>query len=151
MSKPAINPVSDVDFSKWMDPSKIMGEFKMPGFDMTALMEMQRKNIETITTINQTIFGNLQSFVQRQAELMRQGFEETSNLMNAMMSSPTTQDKVIRQAEASKNVVEKCMANARDASETLDKCNSHTMETISNRMNEGMGELRSLIKTDIAA
>jgi phasin family protein len=128
-----------------------MGEFKMPGFDMTALMEMQRKNIETITTINQTIFGNLQSFVQRQAELMRQGFEETSNLMNAMMSSPTTQDKVIRQAEASKNVVEKCMANARDASETLDKCNSHTMETISNRMNEGMGELRSLIKTDIAA
>ena len=57
----------------------------------------------------------------------------------------------MRQAEASKVVVEKCMANVRDAAETLAKCNSQTMETVSHRMSDGLEELRGLIKTDLAA
>ena len=151
MSKPATNPFSEADFSKFMDASKIMGEFKMPGFDMTALMEMQRKNVEMITTINQAIVENLQAFAHRHAEFMQQGFEEATNLMNAVMSASSPQEKVIRQAEASKDVVDKCIANARDATETLAKCNSQTMETISNRMTDGVKDLQGLMKASVAA
>lgn len=151
MSKPAPSSAFKVDFPKLVDASKMMDTFKIPSFDMNALMEMQRKNIEMITVINQAVVENLQSFAGRQAEMIRQGFEETTNLMNIMMSAPTTQEKVMHQAEASKIVTEKCMANARDAAETLAKCNNHAMETVNNRMSEGLGELRSLIKTDVAA
>jgi phasin family protein len=151
MSKPAPRSAFKVDFSKPMDTSEMMDAFKMPNFDMNTLMEMQRKNIEALTVVNQAIFQNLQSFAGRQVEMMRQGFEETTDLINVMMSAPTTQEKVMHHAEASKIVTEKCMAHARDAAETLAKCNSHAMETVSNRMNEGLGELRSLIKTNVAA
>jgi phasin family protein len=151
MFKPATNSIFEADFSKMMNPSKIMGEFKMPGFDMNALMEMQRKNVEMITTINQAIAENLQAFAHRHAEFMQQGFEEATNLMNAVMSASSPQEKVIRQAEASKDVVEKCIANARDATETLAKCNSQTIETISNRMTDGVKELQGLMKTSVAA
>ena len=133
MSKPATSPIFEADFSKLMNPSKIMGEFKMPGFDMNALMNMQRKNIEAITAINQAAFEGMQSFAQRQTELIRQGIEETTNLLNTFMSAQTPQEKVVCQVEASKVVVEKCMANARDAAETLAKCSSQAMETVSNR------------------
>ncbi len=122
MFKPATNSIFEADFSKMMNPSKIMGEFKMPGFDMNALMEMQRKNVEMITTINQAIAENLQAFAHRHAEFMQQGFEEATNLMNA-----------------------------RDATETLAKCNSQTIETISNRMTDGVKELQGLMKTSVAA
>jgi phasin family protein len=151
MFKPATNSIFEADFSKMMNPSKIMGEFKMPGFEMNALMEMQRKNVEMITTINQAIAENLQAFAHRHAEFMQQGFEEATNLMNAVMSASSPQEKVIRQAEASKDVVEKCIANARDATETLAKCNSQTIETISNRMTDGVKELQGLMKTSVAA
>jgi len=151
MSKPATNPVFKGDFSKLVDTSKMMDAFKMPNFDMTALMEMQRKNIEAMTVVNQAVFESLQSFAGRQAEMVRQSFEDTTNLMNVMMSAPTTQEKVMHHAEASKIVTEKCMAHARDAAETLAKCNNHAMETVSNRMNESLGELHSLIKTGAAA
>lgn len=150
MSEPEANPAFNADFSKVMDTSKMMNAFKMPNFDMNALMEMQRKNIEALTVVNQAAFENLRSFAGRQAELMRQGIEETAGFMTASMSAPTAQEKVMHHAEASKILAEKCMAHARDAAETLTKCNSHVMETVNNRMSEGLGELRNLIKTDTA-
>jgi phasin family protein len=151
MSKPTTNPIFEVDFSKLMNPSKIMGEFKIPGFDMNVLMDIQRKNIEMITTINQTVVENLQSFAQRQTELMQRVLEDSSSMMNAMMSATTPQEKVVYQAEASKKVAEQCMTNVRDNAEAFAKCNSQAMETVSNRMSDNLVELRGMTKTNVAA
>jgi phasin family protein len=151
MSKPATSPIFEADFSKLMNPSKIMGEFKVPGFDMNVLMDVQRKNIEMIATINQAVVENLQSFAQRQVELMQHVFEETSSMMNTMISATTPQEKVVCQAEATKKFAEQCMTNVRDTAEAIVKCNSQTMETVSNRMSDNLVELRGLAKTNLAA
>ena len=79
MPKPATNPVIEANFPKLVDASKIMAEFKMPGFDMNALMDMQRKNIEAITAINQATFEGMQSFAHRQTELMRKASRKSPN------------------------------------------------------------------------
>lgn len=151
MSKPAANPFFEADFSKLMDATKLFGEFKLPGFNFEALATAQRKNIEAITAVNQAAFESLQAIARRQAELVRQGLEESTSLLNAVMSSPTPEDKVIRQAEASKAAVDKYIANARDIGETISKYNNQAMETVSNRLNEGLEELRDIIKTTRAA
>jgi len=151
MSNPATNPIFEADFSKLMNPSKIMGEFKMPGFDVNALMDMQRKNVEMITSVNQAAVENWQSFVQRQVELMQRVFEETSSMVNSMMSAATPQEKAVCQAETSKKLTEQCMANVRDTAENFAKCNSQAMETVSNRMSDNLVELRGLTKTNLAA
>lgn len=140
------------DFPKLVDISKVMTEFKMPNFDMNALMEIQRKNIEAITAINQAAFDNFQSFASRQATLIRQSLEGVTNLVNELMSSATPQEKIMHQAEASKNAVEQCFTNVHDAAETLSKCNTQVMDAVSGRMTEGLEELKGLIKkNDLAA
>jgi phasin family protein len=151
MSRPATSPVFDPDFSKLMNPSKIMGEFKMPDFDMNVLMDTQRKNIETITTINQAVIENLQSFAKRQAELIQGVLEDSSNMINAIMSATTPQEKVMCQAEASKKMVEQCMANVRDNAEAFAKCNGQTMATVSNRMSNNLVQLHVMTKPKVAA
>jgi phasin family protein len=151
MSKPAISPIFEADFSKLMNPSKIMEEFKVPGFDMNVLMDVQRKNIDMIAAINQSVVENLQSFAQRQVELMQHVFKETSGMMHTMMSAATPQEKVVYQAEASQKVTEQCMTNARDNAEAFAKCNSQTMETVSNRMSDNLVELRGITKPKAAA
>ncbi len=147
MSKPTTNPFFEADFSKMMDMSKMMGEFKMPQFNFEALMNAQRKNIEAMTAVNQAAFESIQAIARRQAELVRQGIEETTQTMNAVMSSSSPEEKVIRQAEASKAAVDKCIANAREIADTVAKCNTQAMETVSARMSEGLEELRDIIKT----
>ena len=151
MLKAATNPFFEVNFPKLMDVSKVMTEFKAPNVNMQALMDMQRKNMEALATINQATIANLQSFVQRQAEMMRQGFEETTHLMTTIMAAQTPQEKVICQAEASKKMAEECMTNIRDLTDSFSKCSSQAMETISNRMTDSVKELQGLMKTGVAA
>lgn len=165
MSKPFSNPFFETDMSKMFDMSK----FEMPKFDMSNMSKMmpqdcrmpqidpesilkaQRKNIEAYTSLSQAMFESYQSLWRRQAEMMRQTVEETSHMMNSIMSLPTPEDKVMRQAEISKSAMEKCLANVRDITDTMTKCNSQAIEAVSNRMNESLDELRGIIKSSRAA
>jgi phasin family protein len=146
MAQPTLNPFFQPDFSKMMDTSRMMGEFKMPSFNFEALMNMQRKNIEAMTALNQAAFENIQSLARRQADLMRQTMEESASVMSTVFSSPSPEEKVMRQTEASKAAVEKCIANARDIAETVTKCNTQAMETVGNRLSESLEELRDIMK-----
>jgi len=151
MSKPASSPFFEADFSKLMDMSKMMGEFKMPLCDVETMMSAYRRNMETAAAVNQAAFETFQTVMRRQADLMRLGFEEATGVMNAVMSSPTPEEKVIRHAEASKAAMDKCIAGARDIAETVSQCHSRTLETVSNRMSEGLEELRGMMKNGKAA
>jgi len=145
MSKPVSNPFFEMDFSKFADFSKMAGDFKAP-FNMEPLFAAQRRNIEAITAVNQAAFESIQALARRQADLLRQNMEEASSLISAVMNCPTPQEKVIRQAEASKVAVEKCIATARDITETLSKCNSQAMETVTARLSQSIEELRGMMK-----
>jgi hypothetical protein len=159
MSKPSANPFFEADFSKMMDMtkmmdmskmmdvSKMMGDMKMQAPNMEAIMSVQRRNIEAFSALGQAAFESMQALGRRQAEMVRETMQETANMMNSVMSSPSAEDKVIRQAEVSKAVVDKCIASARDISETLSKSNTQAMETVSNRLSESIEELRGIIKT----
>jgi phasin family protein len=147
MSKPAANSFFETDFSKFADMSKMMGEFKMPNMNVEAMMACQRKNMETFAAVNQATFETVQSLMRRQAEWFRQGIEEASALVNAVMTADTPEEKMIKQAEGSKACVEKCLANAREVAETVARSNAQAMETVSNRLSEGLDEFRDIVRS----
>ncbi len=68
MTKPN-NPFGDFDFTKMMDPSKMMGDFKMSGVDMEKVVSSQRKNLEALTAANQLAIEGMQAIAKRQAEI----------------------------------------------------------------------------------
>jgi phasin family protein len=145
MSKQAANPFFEVDFSKFADFSKLAGDFKAP-VNMEPFFAACRRNIEACTAVNQAALECFQSLARRQADWMRQGVEEATTTMSALMSCPP-EEKVIKQAEASKAAVEKCLANCRDISETISRCNTQAMETVMSRMSESVEELRGMMKS----
>ena len=151
MSKPFANPFFEADMSKLFDFSKMGSDMRMPQIDMEAMMAQQRKNMEAFTALNQAFFESFQALWRRQADMSRQMMEEAGQTMQAIVACPSPEEKVIKQAEASKAALEKCMANVRDIAETLSKCNTQALDTVNTRMNESLDELRGLIKHDRAA
>jgi phasin family protein len=145
MSKPAPGSIFEIDFFKAMDPSKIMSDFKMPGFNLAPLFTVQRKNVEAMTALNQAAFDNFQAMMTRQAEMVRQSFDDASRIASSMMAAQNPQDKVMMQAEASKAAMEKCMANAREVTEAMSRYNTQAIETVSSRMRESLEELRGVV------
>ena len=156
MSQPFTNPffqadMSKLDMSKLFDMSKISSDLRIPQLDMEAVTSLQRKNIEAYTAMGQAAFESFQSLWRRQADIMRQMMEETAQTIQSMNACATPEEKVIKQAEASKSAIDKCLANVRDVAETVAKCNTQALDTVSTRMNEGLDELRDIIKTNRAA
>lgn len=151
MSEQNTNPFMDMGFWKWMDPSKAAADYKMPGFNFDAAMAAQRRNVEAFSALNQAAFESIQGLARRQAEALRQGFEEANSFASSWMSCPTAEEKAVRQAEASKAAFEKCVTNLRDVAETVAKCNNQALETVSTRMSETVQEIRDMVKNGKAA
>lgn len=146
MSKNPLNPFMDTDFSKLFDMPKLMGDFKVPNVDVDALMVAHRKNLEALSSANQAAFEGLQALARRQAELIRQGFEDTASLVNSVVSQQTPEDKIAKQAEVTKVTLERNVANLKELTELAARANYQAIEFISNRISEGLEELRSLVK-----
>lgn len=154
MSKPATNPFTDNEFTKYFDVSKVLEmprafqDFKAPnGFSMEAMMDAQRKNIQALTAAMQTIAEGWQGVVRRQSETVREAIKENSSLMSDMMSSGTPEDKVARQIELARSSFERSMANGKEIAEMVTQLHYDAMEVISGRMGECADEVRSMVRT----
>jgi len=152
MSKQFTSPFIGTDMTKMFDMSKFTTDFRIPQIDAEAIFSLQRKNMEAFAAMNQTVYESVQALCNRQAEAFRQMIEETTQTIQTIVSIPTPEGKAIKQAEVSKAALDKYIASLRDASETIAKCNNQALETVGTRLNEGMSELRSIVKiTDRAA
>ena len=132
------NPFFDID------PSKVLADLKIPGVDVESLVSAQRRNIEALTQANHLAVEGVQAVARRQAEILRNGFEEASSLMRDMIAS-SPQDRVAKQTEAAKRAIEKSISNAREIAEMVAKVNSEAFDVINKRMTESLDEVRNLV------
>jgi phasin family protein len=135
-----------MDMPKMFDMSKMMGDYKTPLFDMEVISALHRKNMDAYAAMSQASYESMQALWRRQADSFRQVIEEMTDTWQAVMACPTPEAKAIKQAEVSKVAMDKYIANLRDASETLAKCNSQAMETVGARLNDSLTEMYGMVK-----
>ena len=59
-----------------MDINQLMEQFKIPGVDVSAIMESRRKDIEALVAANRQAYEGMQKLGQRQAEMLRDAMAE---------------------------------------------------------------------------
>jgi len=141
MSKPN-NPFGDFDFTKMMDPSKLMGDFKVSGVDMEKVVASQRRNLEALAAANQLAIEGMQAIARRQAEIFRQVMEESSVAMRSVMGAGSPEDKAARQTELTKEAFKRAIANMRELAEMVAKSQGEAFEVINKRVTDSLDELR---------
>ncbi|HRY15210.1 MAG: phasin family protein [Candidatus Competibacteraceae bacterium] len=150
MSTPnPFNPFANVDFSKFdmskFDVTKMLGDMKIPGFDMQAIMDAQRKNIEALTAANQAAVQGMQAVAQRQAEILSQAMNEVSAIAQQLSSVGNPQEMSTKQAELARKAFEQALANMRELAEMVNKSNTDAFAIINKRVTESLQELKSLV------
>ena len=143
------NPFAAMDFSKFdlskFDMTKMLGDVKIPGFDMQAIMDAQRKNIEALTAANQTAVQGMQAVAQRQAEILSQAMNEVSSMAQQLSSAGNPQEMTAKQAELVRKAFEQALANARELAEMVSKSNPEAFAIINKRVTESLQELKTLV------
>ncbi len=129
-----------------MDVTKLMGEFKLPGVDLTKMADAQRKNVEALTSANQLAAEGFQAVARRQAEIMRQTLELAAHSMRDLMDQSAPEDRMAKQTELVKSAFESALANMRELAEMVAKANTEAADVINRRVAESLDELKDMIR-----
>ena len=139
------NPFGDFDFSKMMDASKLMGDFKVPGVDVNAVIASQRRNLEALGEANKLAVEGLQAVAKRQTEIFRQMMEEAQQAMRDMMAAGSPEDKASRQTEMMKEAFKRAIGNMRELAEMVSKSQTEAFDVINKRVTDSLDEVKTLI------
>ena len=134
------NPYGNFDFTK------LMADFKVPAFDMDKVMAAQKKNIETLASANKLATEAVQSLFERQTAIVRENVEELSAAVQELLAVGEPKDKVARQAELTRESIERAVTNLKELNESVAKTNGAVFEILNKRFVEGLDEVKGLVK-----
>jgi len=126
-----------------MDLTKVMSGFKVPGLNVEALVNTQRKNFEAMAAANQLAIEGFQAVARRQGDIVREAIEAMTKAGQEMANASQTPDaRVAKQAELAKVGYEKTLSNLRELSEMMVKSNSEAFGVINKRVTEALDEVK---------
>jgi phasin family protein len=132
------------------DVTKMMADFRFRPFDVEALMAVQRRNIEALSQANQLAVEGVQAVARRQIEIARQTLEEVSALMRDFVQPVSTDDRIAKNTEYAKHMLEKSISHGREITQLAAKAGSEAADILHKRACEGLDELREFAKHQIA-
>ena len=136
---PAAAPIPS--FNSFAKLFPVPGFTKLPGFDVTTVLDIQRRNVEALTAANQTIAQGLQTVVRRQGEIARQSAKQFQDLLSVKPTS--VEETLVKQIDVAKTSYEKTVADARELSDLVAKVGSEAVDILSRRVVASLDEVKA--------
>ena len=132
------------DVSKqWLDDIKKLTEkFQLPGVDVAALVEWQRKDLETLVEANRQAYEGVRALIERRNEILK----ETLAQWQATVKDATSSEAIAKQAEAGKQGVQQVIANVRELAEMEAQSRNNAWKVVQDRMQENLANLQKLLQ-----
>ena len=128
------------------DVTKMFADFRYRPFDVEAVWAAQRRNIEALSQANQLAVEGVQALARRQIELTRETFEGFSTLLRDMAQPASAEDRIAKNTEYAKQVLEKSVSNGREIALLATKAGTEAADVLRKRACEGLDELREFAK-----
>jgi phasin family protein len=135
----------------FFDLSKVLDGFRFGGFDVRAMADAQRKNLEALTQANQLAIEGMRALAQRQSEIAQQAAHEASSMLRDWTQQGAPEDRFARSVEMTKLAFERGVANARELNELGSKASADVFGIIAKRVSESFDEVRHFAKKQAAA
>lgn len=124
------------------DLKDLTERFKVPGVDMAALADWQRKELETLAEAQRQAYEGFKAIVERRNEILR----ETLAQWQTAMTDVSGKDVLTRQSDAAKRGVEKAIENFRELSSMEAEARNRTWKVLQDRMQENMANLQHVLQ-----
>ncbi|TCG08437.1 chemotaxis protein [Paraburkholderia steynii] len=124
--------------------TKLFGQFKLPGIDISAMVESRRKDIEAIAEANTTALAGVQSLAQKQSEILRASLGEVQAFV-ARCTQPGGQSIAIA-GDTVKQTLHKALVDVQDLADTAYRAQSDSVAVVTKRVAERVEELKALLQ-----
>src|SRR4051812_6528767 len=126
------------------DVTKMFADFRFRPFDIEAAWAAQRRNMEALSQANQAAVEGVHALARRQIEMTREAFEGFSTLMRDMAQPASPEDRIAKNTEYAKQMLEKGANHGRELATIAAKAGSTAAEILHKRATEGLDEFRGL-------
>ena len=127
-----INPFGDV--------KKMIEQFKMPGVDMTAIVEARRKDIEALVEANKAAYESMQALARKQADMMKQAMQGMKDLAQGGAGDAAKRSETVRSA------FEKTLGDMKELAEMARRSQSDALAHITKRGTEHLEEIKKMMQ-----
>jgi phasin family protein len=122
---------------------KLIGQFKLPGIDVSAVLEARRKDVEAIAQANTTVLAGVQLLAQKQSDILRSTLTELQSLAIRAAQSGQSAAKA---GEVVQLALHKAMVDMQELADTACKAQSDSMAVVTKRVAEHVEELKAALQ-----
>jgi phasin family protein len=124
------------------DLNKLIKNFKVPGIDIAAIVEAQRKDMEALAEANRLAYEGIKSLAERRNQLLKESLSEWQEMMKAGIGP----DALSKQAELGRKRMQSAMKNMRELAEMEAANRSKAWKVVQDRFQENLSSLQKLIQ-----
>jgi phasin family protein len=120
----------------------LIEKFQLPGVDVAALVDWQRKDLEALVEANRQAYEGVRALIERRNEILKEKLAQ----WQAAVKDATSSEAIAKQAEAGKQGVQQVIANIRELAEMEAQSRNNAWKVVQDRMQENLANLQKLLQ-----
>jgi phasin family protein len=136
----ASNPKAS-DMASLGDLGKLIEKLKLPGIDVAAIVDAQRKDMEALAEANKQAYEGIKALAQRRNEILRDALVEWQQAMQDAGKAGARQP-----ADMAREGVQKAIANMRELGEMEAESRNAAWKVLQDRFEENVANLRKVLQ-----
>jgi phasin family protein len=125
------------------DLGKLVGKLELPGVDVAAIVESQRKDIEALVEANKQAYEGIKALAKRRNEILKEALEQWQA---ALKDASLSKDGLSRTADHAKQGVKQAIANVRELAEMEAESRSKAWKVVQDRFQENLENLQRVLQ-----
>ncbi|MFT3819547.1 MAG: phasin family protein [Rubrivivax sp.] len=124
------------------DLGQMIERFKLPGVDVKALIEWQRKDLETLAEANRQAYEGMKALAERRGEILR----ETLAQWQETLKDAAGKGSLSKQTEAAQRGMQQAIEHFRELAEMEAQTRSNAWKVLQTRMQENVANLQQMLQ-----
>ncbi|SAL21632.1 phasin [Caballeronia sordidicola] len=116
-------------------------QYKLPGFDVQAILDARRKDVEALAAANRVAFGGMEALRDKQLEILRRALGDFQTIAQQFAASPgkatTNPTEVVQKA------LHQALADMQDIAQKTQQAQTEAYAIVTKRIEEAAKELKS--------
>jgi phasin family protein len=120
-----------------------LGKLKLPGVDVAAIVDSQRKDMEALAEANRQAYEGIQALAKRRNQILTEALVQWQA---ALKDASLSKDGLAKGADHAKKGVQQAIANVRELAEMEAQSRSKAWKVVQDRFQENLANLQKLLQ-----
>jgi len=119
-------------------------QYKLPGLDVSAIVDARRKDVEALAEANQVAFGGMQAIQGKQLEILRSAPDNFQTVAQQLATSPAK--PAVSPTEVVQTALHLALADMQDIAQKTQQAQTQAYAIVAKRMEQAANELRASLE-----